>query len=81
MDFLTGKIVCFHVAQQTMKSSIFSFCTGTHQVFVLIKSVIWPFIDFPGGEQAPEKQQHLLKTRRRRREPGEIINVIFKTSN
>lgn len=55
MDFLTGKIVCFdHVAQQTMKSSIFSFCTSTHQVFVLVKSVIWPFMDFPGGVQEQE---------------------------
>lgn len=82
MDFLTGKIVCFdHVAQQTMKSSIFSVCTGTHRVFVLIKSVIWPFMDSPGGGQEPGKQQHLLKTRRRRGEPGEIIDVRFKTSN
>lgn len=39
--FLTEKNVFFdHVAQQTMKSSIFSYCTSTHPVFLLIKSVV-----------------------------------------
>lgn len=50
--FLTEKIVCLnHVAQQTMKNSIFSFYPSTNQVFVLVKSVIWPFMDFRGGVQ------------------------------
>lgn len=53
MDFfLTEKNVFFdHDAQQTMKSSIFSYCTSTHHVFLLMKSVVKPFMDFSGGVQ------------------------------
>lgn len=79
MDFLTGKIVCFdHVAQQTMKNSILPFCTSTHQVLMLVKSVIWPFIDFPGGVQEHGKTAAHEKRRRRKWKNKEGLNFLSK---
>lgn len=76
--FLTERTVCFdYVAQQTMKNRLFSFYLSANQVIVLVKSVIFPFIDF-----FPVVYSNKGKTQaHKRRWRGEAENKEAKMQN
>lgn len=75
------KDCCFnHVAQQTMKNRFFYSCLGTNQVFVRVKSVIWPFIDLSQWSMGTEENNSTWNEERRRQTEKWHQNISVKIS-